>query len=113
MSAPNLSQRNDRPRNNSDSPDNDSTDYKRLIAAGVTRGWIKGDFGRPMTGEEKRDAYLQICWRLREIELERLKLDNERMKEEMLLLGLVGQASCLSQYSVVQKVRDRRDACPT
>lgn len=73
---------------------------KDLVGAGIQRGWIKGpgsaaparkggispaEADLPLTNEEARDRYLE-CWgRVREIELERLKLENEWLKERMLL----------------------------
>ena len=69
-----------------------STDAKKLVAAGVHHGWIKtplsGEMDPPMRNKEALDSYLKIWWRVREIELERLKLDNEWLKEQMLLLSL-------------------------
>lgn len=40
----------------------------------------------PMRNEEALESYLKIWWRIREIELERLKLDNEWLREQLLLL---------------------------
>jgi hypothetical protein len=68
-----------------------SVDTKRLVAKGIQHGWIKaplsGDMDPPIKNEEARDRYLETWWRLREIELERLKLENEWLREEMLLLS--------------------------
>lgn len=67
-----------------------STETKKLVTAGIQHGWIKaplsGDVDLPMRKEEALDSYLKIWWRVREIELELLKLENEWLKEKMLLL---------------------------
>jgi hypothetical protein len=66
-----------------------STEAKKLVASGVQQGWIKaplsGDMDPPIKNDEALDSYLKIWWRVREIELERLKLDNEWLKEKILL----------------------------
>lgn len=64
---------------------------KKLVATGIAHGWIKGGgvgasaADLPLTNEEARDRYLECWWRVREIELERLKLENEWLKEQLLL----------------------------
>jgi len=67
-----------------------SMEAKKLVATGIRHRWImaplSGEIDSPLTNEEARDRYLEIWWRIRELELERLKLDNERLREEMLLL---------------------------
>lgn len=69
-----------------------SVEAQKLVAKGIQHGWIKaalsGEMDPPLTNEDARDRYLECWWRIREIELERLKLDNERLREEMLLLSL-------------------------
>ena len=72
---------------------------KQLVATGIAHGWIKaGGAGAstadlPLTNEEARDRYLECWWRIREIELERIKLDNKWLKEQILLLTFAASSA--------------------